>query len=275
MQDAFNELNRAAFENYGGADNWDPETSAYDPDSDMYTASQKMTRFTNNKPGTDVRRSPSRSILGKTPDAQFDITITNNHAGVQNIELFNAQNTIAEFANGTDNPGVQPVLAARSFDVRNAGNTATETLIGYIVGLNNGTGVGSLISAYWAANGDLVYEDAAGDTCIISCKQIPYRSLVKYSERGSFKINKMRMKFTTSGQINNDIGWREKTFLGSTKSNTISVASYFRPDQFQSLLVDIPLGVRIDAEKGLFYQMASSETVLISMFIGEYTRSAI
>lgn len=274
--DAFNELNKAAFEKYGGADNWDPEAGTYDPDTDMYTPPSKAQRFAAvRSAGTAIQRSPARSILGKTPDAQFDISIVNGTANNQNIELFNAQNTIAEFTNGTDNPGVQPVLAARTFDVRNAGNTGTDTITGYAIHLNNVTGAGSRVGAYWDPAGNLVYTDAAGDTCTISCKQIPYRSLVKYSERGSFKINKMRIKFSSSAQINNDIAWREKTFLGSTRSNSISVASYFRPDQFQSLLVDIPLGVRIDAEKGLFSQIITGENMLISMFIGEYTRSAI
>jgi hypothetical protein len=85
----------------------------------------------------------------------------------------------------------------------------------------------------------------------------------------------MRMKFTSTNQINNDIRWESKNFLGSTQSNTISVSSYFRPDQFQSLLVDVPVPVSIDAEKGLFYTMNADETVLINMFVGSYTRSAL
>ncbi len=274
MNDAFAELNRAAFQNYDG-DSFDPDMDTYDPDT--YSPHKpQMGMVRTPQAGTQVRTSPARRHEAqKTPDAQFDITITNNQGAPLNIELFNAQNTIAEFANNTSNNGLHPALSARGITVRNSAGTGTESLIAYAVGFDNGAGTGSLVTAYWDENGSLIYTDVAGNTCVISCKQIPYRSLVKYSERGSFRINKMRMKFADSGQINQDIQWREKTFLGSTKSNTISVSSFFRPDQFQSLLIDIPTPIRIDAEKGLFYQMNSETNVLINMFIGNYTRSAM
>jgi hypothetical protein len=270
--DAFNELNKAAFESY------DPDMSSYDgdsydPETDTYTPGRNMPM---RQAGTNVRVSPARRQgAQKTPDAQFDITITNGQTNALNVELFNAQNTIAEFANNETNFGLVPALSARGINVRNATNTGEEDLIVYGVGFNAATGAGSLISAYWNAAGDLIYTNVAGDPCTISCKQIPYRSLVKYSERGSFKINKMRMKFQTAAQINNDFVWQKKTFLGARASNSISVSSFFRPDQFQSLLVDVPTPISIDAEKGLFYRINAEETLLINMFIGSYTRSAL
>jgi len=272
--DAFQELNRAAFSNY------DPDGDMYDPEVDNYAAPKPRMGGIGGAAGTRVQTSPARRHEAqKTPDAQFDITITHAQAGALNIELFNAQNTIAEFMNGTSNPGLLPALSARVIKVRNSANTGAEDLTVYGIGYNEVTGAGTQITAYWNEAGDLIYTDAAGDACTISCKQIPYRSLVKYSERGSFRINKMRMKFSQSDQINQDIQWKEKTFLGATKSNTISVSSFFRPDQFQSLLIDVPTPIRIDAEKGLFYTMApgsgGSNVLLINMFIGNYTRSAM
>lgn len=260
--DPMQELNRAAFSNF------DPQQSmSFDPEVSGYDGADNYTR----KPAAAVvRTSPARNMANpRTPEAQFDVTIQNQGSNALNCELFNAQNTIAEFSNLSVYPTVLPGLA---------GTVATIGATDYIVyGEPSPLPVNRV--AYWNVNGDLVLGGAAPNSTdgnvVISCKQIPYRSLVKYSERGSFRISKMRMKFTTSAQINNDITWKKKTFLGSTESNTISVASYFRPDQFQSLLVDVPVAISIDAEKGLFYNILGNETVLISMFIGNYTRSAI
>jgi hypothetical protein len=260
--DPMQELNRAAFSNF------DPQQSmSFDPEISGFDGADNYSR----KPAAAiVRTSPSRNMAApRTPEAQFDITIINSGTADLNVELFNAQNTIAEFNNTADYPTVTAGLT---------GNFVTIGAAPYVIYGKPSPNSASRV-AYWATNGDLVLSSSAPDSTngavTVSCKQIPYRSLVKYSERGSFRISKMRMKFTTSAQINNDLQWRKKTFLGSTESNTISVASYFRPDQFQSLLVDVPVSVSIDAEKGLFYRINGNETVLISMFVGNYTRSAI
>lgn len=265
--DALNELNRAAFNSF------DPQqsmTENYDP---SVGGGDNYDEYGNRKAGNFVKRSPVRPVGGtRTPDAQFDITIRCDDSSAQNVELFNAQNTIAEFANNQWNYAAIPALSAHSVDVAKAVSPQTATLIFYGA-VANDNGVAAKV-VFYDQSGNLHYTSLTGET-VISCKQIPYRSLVKYSERGSFTINKMRMKFTSTNQINNDIRWESKNFLGSTQSNTISVSSYFRPDQFQSLLVDVPVPVSIDAEKGLFYTMNPDETVLINMFVGSYTRSAL
>jgi hypothetical protein len=281
MSNAFDELNKAAFESF------DPENS-FDPQSDMFDeyGRPKMgmvphPQYQQRPAGTGIQRSPARDHRnGKTPDAQFDILITNIGTLPINMELFNAQNTIEQFLNLTTNPTVHPVGAARLFN-SGVGTSEFQEYVGYVVTQAIGRpALPNEDSCFFDENGNLIYnvfDPATSASCLVtvSCKQIPYRSLVKYSERGSFRINKMRMKFSDSAQINNDIQWKEKTFLGSTKTNTVSVSSYFRPDQFQSLLVDVPVPIRIDAEKGLFYTINAGNTVLINMFVSEYTRSAI
>jgi len=270
------DLNRAAFENFDD-DTYDPSVETFDPEMNNYDSYRRQR---GPRPaGTKIQTSPARrEVGGRTPDAQFDITITSTNTVAANIEMFNAQNTIAEFLNAQTNPTSEPALAGHVLAYRNGAGTAQNTAVVYGQEVTQG-GVGTGDVVYWNKNGDLVYTyDAIGygtGNVTISCKQIPYRSLVKYSERGSFKISKMRMKFSTSTQINQDITWKQKTFLGSTKSNTVSVSSYFRPDQFQSLLVDVPVPLSIDAEKGLFYTVEANETVLINMFISNYTKSAI
>jgi len=266
-------LNAAAFDSFDSYDddNYDPEINDYDPDN-----ATGMQVVRPRPAGSIVKSSPRRTISGKpAPTAQFDITITNNQSTTCAIELFNAQNSISEFTNNTTNSGLVPALSARGINVRNSAGTGMESLLVYGIGFDNATGTGTLISAYWDEFGDLIYTDVAGDTCVISCKQIPYRSLFKYSERGSFRIDRMRMKFTTSNQINQDLTITQKTFLGLTKSNIVSPSSYFSPQQYQSLILDIPVPISIDAERGIQTRIVSGETLLINMFVSNYSRSAI
>ena len=288
------ELNRAAFQSFGGdnfdpqgfgGDNFDPQGfegfggDNFDPNGNMYSGDSYRGHRSPRPVGAGtqiIRTSRTRPIY---PDAQFDITLnatacTQNH----NIELFNSQNSIEKFINNTSNSGLQPVGGGHVFNVRDNTNTGAVGLAMYGIGIYDyGTGTALNDVVYYDAQGNLVYNYnvTSSDDLVISCKQIPYRSLVTYSERGSFKVNKMRMKFSTSGQINNDITHQTKTFLGSVKTNIISVSSYFRPDQFQSLLVDVPVPFRIDAEKGLLYQLNATENTLINMFVSEYTKSAV
>lgn len=273
--DAYDTLNRVAFENY---DDFDPDQNTFDPDINTYEEFVAHKRRQNHAAGSMVRQSPSRrEVGGKLPDAQFDILITSRIATDKNIELFNSQSSISKFLNLTNYPTIHPLEAAQAFSFRNSAGTGVALFTGYGAMVQN-AGAGTANTCYWAENGDLIFDYQVGadiGTVIISCKQIPYRSLVAYAERGAFRIKKMRMKFTTANQINNDISWQSKTFLGATQTNTVSVSSYFRPDQYQGLLVDVPVPLRIDAEKGLFYQINANEAVLINMFVSDYTRSAI
>lgn len=261
--DPMEALNNAAFNSY------DPDGDHFDPDGfDEFAA------------GSQIRTSPKGMKRGgPAPAAEFTITIAGTNLITHNVELFNAQNTIAEFANNTTNNGLVPVLAGRNQNLRNSANTGVAQYLGYGIIQHDSVGLtADQDVVYWDATGNLNYSfNLGGDTgnIQISCKEIPYRSLLKYAERGSFKVTRMRMRFTTAGQILNDFVHTQKTFLGKVLTNTISVQSAQSPDQFQSLIIDLSKPFRIDAEKGLQYKLNAGETVQIVMSIAEYVRSAI
>lgn len=267
------QLNEAAFNDY------DPSVGMND-----YDPSQSMDGFNGNRrpagrpAGSRLQQSPVRPNLGgRAPEAQFDLSIFNDNPNVANIELFNAQNSITKISNGSRYGSMFPLEAASSIGfVQNfvAGPPATADNTNMIVyGTQTGAGHATRV-CYWNANGDLVFSYEDGN-CTVSCSTTPYRSLFEYSFKGAFRINKMRFKFTTSAQINRQMTWTNKTFLGATTTNDISIQSYFRPDQYQGLLVDVPVAVAIDAEKGLYYTLNPNETVSMSIFIGSYVKSAV
>ncbi len=267
---AMQELNRAAFDSFDSFDDdddsYDPEMNDYDPDN----AVGPIRQMRNKQAGSTIKKSPRRTITGKAaPQAQFDITITNTLAADVPIQLFNAQNTVVELLDPTT--GYKPSLSASVVVYSADATTVVEGLFYGISRLSINPKV-----VYWDQEGSLVYlDETSGGTCVISCKQIPYRSLMKYSERGSFRIDRMRMKFKTSDQINQDFTVTQRTFLGLRKSNSISPSSYFSPQQYQSLILDIPVPVDIDAERGINYTMRPTETLLINMFISNYSKSAL
>lgn len=252
-------LERAAFDDYDPNQDMDSYDNAAGP------ASAPKPRM--RKPASVLVSAGQRANVASTPNAQFDLTIINDDTVSQNIELFNAQEPITEVANNQWNPSLIPVLSARQITVRNAAGTGTIVLTAYATEFPPTT-----LVAYWGLAGELIYATANGSTSI-QCEQISYRSLVRYSLANSFVIAKMRMKFSNSLQINNNITYRRKNFLGAATTNNISVASYFRPDQFQSLIVDVPTNILITNEVGLFYNILAANTVNMSIFITKWSKN--
>lgn len=203
--------------------------------------------------------------------AQFDIIITSSltNTGL-NIELFQGFRSIQGAANPAVNvmtPIDNDVIAAAISQAAGAVDTSA-TLLTNRVWVNT--------------RGDLVFSDPTTliGRVTIRCRQVPYYALLKSSMVQPFKVEKLRMTVTTSNQIDNDINHVSYTFLGSVKRNTISPRAYFRPDQFQSLIIDIPAAFRIDGEKGLEYFMnpktgGNNEVVTFNMFMSKYIKQAI
>jgi hypothetical protein len=249
---ALDALNRAAM------DTFDP-SEMYDPNGfDSYTAQT-------GRAGSKVIGSPARNIKGKLPEAQFDLQI--NFADKSSdtiIELFNAQYSVSKYTTYAP-ANYYPVDAVHSATIGVEAWYVYGRAIDYAIGHTN---------IWWGQDGELRYSSADG-IGKIQCSQIPYRALVDQTLRSSLTINRMRIKYGTSGQINNDITWTNKTFLGMRQQNSISPASYFAPDQYQSLIVDVPVTLPIDADKGLTMTVNANENMLVSIFVSQYTRNTI
>lgn len=276
---AFNSFNGDNFETENFENDYDPDgydPDGYDPDNyDEY--GRKKGGGGRKKTAVGLKKSPVGKMGGaisRAPIATFDINIVSTFQAAINIELFYAQYSISKIANNTTNNGYEPLLAARL--VSGTGAPA-ETFIGHLKRYTADTGTDNKV-IYWDNAGNLVYRDfttATAGTCTISCTQVPYRALFDYAFRGAFTIQAMRMKFSNAAQINNALTTVEKTFLGLQKQNSIPVSTYISPDQFQSLIVDMPVPIRIDADKGIQYTIEGGNTVNLNMRIGEYSKSVL
>lgn len=102
---------------------------------------------------------------------------------------------------------------------------------------------------YWTTSGTLVYQNAANELMTLSCNEINYRSLCLGTFFGKFKITRVRFTPTTDAQIDNVINFNERTMFGKTWNDSINPRQYFRPDQFQAKIIDIPYNWVINQER--------------------------
>ncbi len=209
--------------------------------------------------------------IGKL-QAQFDVIISSDCTAATKIELFNGfrsqsgatntqVNALVPFLGGNE---LIAALNAAGAGGATAGTDAAKNTI------------------YWLANGSLVYNDftnGAGKVTI-SCRQVPYIALLKSSMVQPFICEKIRMTVVSDGQIDNELTHVTNTFLGSQKKNMVSPRSFFRPDQFQGLIIDLPTKFRIDGEKGFEYTVnekgaLAAQVVTFNMFLSRYVKQTI
>lgn len=230
--------------NFDSMDDFDPEN--FDPDNfdpDNFTF--------DNATGNPAKRA--LKIARPKPVgslAQFTLSVTNNQATSVTVEMFQFIRSIA-FSN---NPNISALNPFTALDVAAAN-------------------ANSLV--YFDRNGNLVYQDAGGLKCTLSCKQIPYVALFRASGLFPFMVERIRMNVTNDAQIENDIVHVTNTFLGATKRNPISPRSFFSPNQYQPKTVDITAGFYIDAEKGIETVVNAGETVTYNMYLRRYEKPTL
>ncbi len=250
------ELEQASFNSF------DPNNfNDYDPDG--FT--------TNTGGGTKPVNQVMRGKVGKL-QAQFDIIITSDcDSSSTKIELFNGFRSQSEATNNQVSlltPIAGPELAAALNAAGAGGATAgTDALKDRL---------------YFNAAGSLVYNDFTNGNgkVTISCRQVPYIALLKSSMVQPFKCEKLRMTVLIDAQIDNDLVHITNSFLGSQKRNSVSPRSFFRPDQFQGLIIDLPTAFNIDGEKGLEYIINNkgalpAQVVTFNMFLSRYVKQQI
>lgn len=254
-------MERFAFDNF---DTFDPEMfdpEMYDPssasDSDMY----------DDEDGYDLPngytnpRRASKSRIKQAPLAQLDIVIDNSAiSAVTTVELFNVLRSNTLIQNTTYNT---TLFAPQTFDNTKLRSTPA-----------SGQFLQDSQLIYWDKTGNLIYNTTTGasDTalglavCKISCPQVPFRVLHEATRQNLLWIEKIRFSVKTAAQIDQPLNIFKNTFLGGTKSNQIAPRSEFKPNQFQSLIVDVPVKTAIDAETGMSYSLISQEKVTLSCF---------
>lgn len=221
----FNGVEAAAFENY------DDAAKMFDQD-----AASNFTGTSGGHRQVQPQRKPIRS--------NFDLTFLNGAAVALNVELFNELN---------------------SFTLRQR----TDFINGAYTYLPVGASPNNLIAAGagtvgYQSDGGLYIRGAANDATqfTVKCSQFPYNGLLFASGKSAgFKIVSIRMTVTTDSQIDNEIVHTKASFLGSKSQNRISPRNFFRPEQFQGKIIDIPIGMLINAEHGIEYLVNAGELV--------------
>lgn len=190
--------------------------------------------------------------------AQVDVKISNAHVAALKLNLFGMVNSIAEIAQA-QLTAYTPFTPESIVANETAGVFALDGLI------------------YFDASGDLIIQNAdASKKCVVHTPQaITYKGLFNASNRYAFRISKIRLTVTNDAQLNNELVFTEQTFLGAVKSNSVNPRAYLNPNQFQSKVVDIPVGTIIDFEKGMQYQVEAGEVVNLSLFIDAYRKMSL
>jgi hypothetical protein len=227
-------------------DSFDPDVNAFDP-----TISRKLNNADGGASGayTTQQAKPGQKM-------QINISITNATASLLTAELFQWLDSVtkrlkSELVTGnylmipeTSHEGMRRVVA-------NTGGTTS-----------------------WDQNGNLVYrgDDSAGNPLFtIGCAEIAYRSLFEASAIIPFQVSFVRYTVTTSAQIDKKIVWFKRTIAGGQKQNQISPRSYFRPNQYQNLTIDIPVTFDVNIDSGLQIPILAAEVVTLALFIEFWT----
>lgn len=235
--------------------------------------------------------SQTVSMNAADPVVQFTVTITNTMLADLNIELFQFDASQTEMLSPAVNNYVP--ASATQFGVTFATGTANQYIYGSITGdiLKYSNNAGSTPTASsdnivgFNASGDLVYQPGysggalpAGNVTI-KCAEVPYKLLFKYAGKYPFAINRMRMQFASQNQITQTILEKERSFLGSTTTDQVNPNTYFTPNQFQSLIIDVPTPFQITSERGLNYNIlgttnsaVATNYVTINMFLQLYIK---
>lgn len=225
-----------------GFDSFDPGINGYDPG---------ITGKVNNANGASG--SPTAVATAKPGQKmQINLTIVNGTAAQMTAELFQWLDSVtkrlkAEFVVGnysmipeTSHEGMRRVVA-------NTGGTVS-----------------------WGQDGSLSYrgDDSAGNPLFtISCSEVAYRSLFEASSILPFTISFIRENVTTNAQIDNKILWYRRTIAGGMVQNQVNPRAYFRPNQYQSLTIDIDVSLAIQVDSGIQIPVRAGETVTLSFFI--------
>lgn len=229
-----NQLKAAAFDSYD-QDNYD---DSYD---DSYDDTYEPDEYGGKKRTAPARRPISGAMPMKPTNGYFTIQIVNGIAGAQTVELFNSLRNAVNAVNSELFAGFNPFTAV---------NRAAANLNSVI---------------YYNAAGDMIIQSAAGTLLTISCKQIPYRTLVESLKFYRINVAKTKISYVNEAQLDNDITYSVQTFLGKKEVNTFTPRVYFADNQFQSKQVTIPQSYIIDGERGLSMVVNQGETISLNL----------
>jgi hypothetical protein len=125
-------------------------------------------------------------------------------------------------------------------------------------------------SVYFDSNGNLIYQTAADTLCTTSLlmSNFTYRDFFNVCGLSAKKIKKMRIGVSSQTQIQQGkITVVEFTDFGKRESDPINLSTFFSPNQFQTTILDVPLILDIDRNKGIQMSILSGVTVTVDFFL--------
>jgi len=191
---------------------------------------------------------------------QVNVSLQNNAAVALTFELFNWMNSFTKILNpayATGNWAYIPLLTYEGLALSASQFDGT-------VGFDQ---VGNV-----QIKGHHAVPDGSG---VIACSTSPYRAFFEASSIIPFSVSMIRMTFTSDAQIDNEMIWFQKTFAGARTENRVSPRSYFKPNQFQSLIVDVVAGFPVGIDAGIQILVNPAENLRYSLFIDYWTRQTI
>jgi hypothetical protein len=134
-------------------------------------------------------------------------------------------------------------------------------------GMGNTTATNSV---YFNGSGDLVYQNLSNAQGVVSLtmQNFTYRDFFNVIGLSPKKIKKMRIGVSSESQIQQGkITVVEFTDFGKKESDPINLSTFFSPNQFQNTIVDVPLILDIDRNKGIEMSVLSGVTMTVDIFL--------
>ena len=99
-------------------------------------------------------------------------------------------------------------------------------------------------------------------TVQLTGNNMTYRKFFEHSLRKNLKITGFRFVYNRADQIDQDLQTEKITATGGQKGNSISPRAFFKPEQQQNLIVDVPVGTTINPDSGLIYKILGNGGVV-------------
>lgn len=111
--------------------------------------------------------------------------------------------------------------------------------------------------------GNIVYTNAATNTIVINCQEMPAYSLFNSTIQKPFTVSGIRYSSLTQAQQGNAIVfYNNRDFLGSSLRNKLNPKASLSPLQLQTLTLDIVVGnLEVNAETAVVSTINASESL--------------
>lgn len=197
---------------------------------------------------------------------QVNLAMSNAAATALTFELFNWMTSMARIYQAS----YVPTSGAAHF--ANYKYIPLLTYEGLAANIGTGGTVGFTQNGSLVIKGDNATPDPVGT---IACSTSPYAAFFEASSIIPFQVAYIRQTSLTDAQIDNEITWFQRTFAGAETKNNISPRSFFKPNQFQPLTIDVTIGFPVGIDAGLRVIVNPGENLRYALFINYWTKQAI